>query len=95
MRLVDANVLPYASDEDAEHHAAAKQWLNAALSASEAVLMPWVSLLAFVRVATHPSIYDKPLRASQATDAVDAWLAQPTVNILEPDGSHRSGCASC
>jgi toxin-antitoxin system PIN domain toxin len=88
VRLADANVLIYAVDKRAERHAAAKGWLDNALSGNTTVLMPWVSLLAFVRIITHPSIYPNPVPVGEAFDFVDAWLGQPHVIIPEPDGSH-------
>ena len=54
MKLVDASVLLYAVDESAEHHAAAKAWLDDALSGTASILMPWVCLLAFLRMARIP-----------------------------------------
>ncbi len=34
---------------------------------------------AFVRITTHPRLYDHPLTAEQALDSVDAWLGAPPV----------------
>lgn len=88
MKLVDANVLVYAVDKDAEHFSASKSWLDDALGGNGTVLMPWVSLLAFMRIVTHPNIYAAPLRIGQALDVIDIWLAQPTVITPEPDALH-------
>ncbi len=88
MRLVDANVLIYAIDVGARHHASAKSWLDAALTGRETVLFPWVSTLAFVRLTTHPRIFEHPLTADQALSVVDQWLAAPAAVIPEPDSRH-------
>lgn len=88
MKLVDANVLLYATDRSSSHHLGARDWLNTALSGSDTVLMPWISLLAFLRTATHPSIYDRPLTVDDAMSTVDAWLARPQVITPEPDTAH-------
>ncbi|MDM4761571.1 PIN domain-containing protein [Galbitalea sp. SE-J8] len=88
MKLVDANVLLYAIDESATHHGAARQWLDRSITSGETVGMPWVSLLAFIRIATHPNIYEHPLRVDQALDVADAWLARPNVVTLDPDARH-------
>mgnify|MGYP002738327906 CR=1 FL=1 len=85
MKLVDANVLLYATDESAPQHAVAKSWLDSAMSGSETVLLPWICLLAFVRLATHQAIYDRPLSAAQALDIVEKWQGQPNVMTPEPD----------
>ncbi|WP_139416159.1 TA system VapC family ribonuclease toxin [Agromyces laixinhei] len=88
MRLVDANVLLYAVDRGADHHRAAKTWLDAALRGPQTVLLPWVSVLAFVRLVSHPSVYEHPLPVSDALDVVDTWLAAPSVVTPEPDARH-------
>ena len=90
MKLVDANVLLYAVDRGAEHHRVAKAWLDAAIGGPETVLMPWVSLLAFVRLVTHPSVYEHPLLVAQALNVVDGWLAAPAVIAPEPDARHST-----
>jgi toxin-antitoxin system PIN domain toxin len=90
MKLVDANVLLYAVDQGAEHHRVAKAWLDAALAGRETVLLPWVSLLAFVRLVTHPSVYEHPLRIEQVLEVVDRWLSAPPVAAPEPDARHAT-----
>lgn len=88
MKLIDANVLLYAVDEGAEHHSVAKAWLDRALSGNETVLLPWVSLLAFLRLSTHPSVYEHPLTTTQALDVVDAWIGAAPAIAPEPDSQH-------
>ena len=85
---LDANVLIYAVDRSAEHHVESKEWLDSALTDRETVLMPWVSLLAFVRLVSHPSIFEHPLPVHQALDVVDGWLAAPAVVVPQPDERH-------
>lgn len=88
MKIVDANVLLYAVDVSAEHHADAKAWLDDALSGTESVVLPWICLLAFVRISTHPSIYPSPLRPAQAFDVIEAWLGRPNVLLGEAGFRH-------
>lgn len=88
MKLVDANVLLYAVDTSAKHHHVAKRWLDRALSGSETVLLPWVCTLAFVRISTHPAIYERPLDVERALDVVAAWLSCPGAVAGEPGLRH-------
>ena len=88
MKLVDANVLLYAVDSRSVQHDTARSWLDAALTGQETVLLPWVCLLAFVRLSTHPRIFERPLSIGQALDVVDLWLAQRSVIVPEPDSRH-------
>ena len=88
MKLVDANVLLYAVDTSAPHHEAARRWLDAALSGSETVTLPWLCLLAFLRISTHPGIYPRPLTAEQAVEVVAAWTRRPNVVPDSPTPQH-------
>lgn len=88
MRLVDANVLLYAVDQRAQWHEAAKRWLDGALSGRETILLPWASLLAFIRISTHPAVYPNPLSSADALAVVESWLAAPIALVPEPDAAH-------
>ena len=88
MRIVDANVLLYATNEDTPHHLVARDWLAAVLSGSEAVGFAWTVVLAFIRIATHPAILPRPLQPEAAIGVVEEWLAQPSATIVEPTSRH-------
>lgn len=88
MKLVDANVLLYSIDRGTEHHLESRDWLDRQLASQETVLLPWVSLLAVVRICTHPRIYEHPLRVADALAVVEQWIAQPAAVVPEPDASH-------
>jgi hypothetical protein len=88
MMLVDANLLLYAYDPRSEHHAASKAWLERALSGSQLVRFAWTTLWAFLRITTSARVYERPLSAAEAQNAVSAWLAQPAAGTLEPGERH-------
>ncbi len=88
MQLVDANVLLYAVNRDAQHHRRSRAWLDAALSGGDTVAFAWVALLAFVRLATKVGLFPKPLRVDEAMDRVDAWLGAPPAIVVEPTVEH-------
>lgn len=88
MLLVDANLLIYAVNSDAPLHAHARRWWEGTLSGSNAVGLPWVCLLAFLRVTTRTGILGKPLRVEDAVGYIEAWLAQPFVEAVSPGDSH-------
>jgi toxin-antitoxin system PIN domain toxin len=73
--IVDANVLLYAVDASSPHHEASAAWLGAALNGDERVGLPWQTLGAFLRIATHPRVTANPLTAAEAQEHVDQWLA--------------------
>lgn len=89
MKLVDANVLLYAVDEGSPHHAVARRWLEDQLSGAETFAFSWAVLLAFVRLATNPRVFETPLSTETAFDLVDSWLAQPATTVVHPLDRHH------
>jgi toxin-antitoxin system PIN domain toxin len=87
--LVDANILLYAVDEQSPFHAPARDWLDVALNGNRRVGIPWTSLSAFVRIATHPRAFVDPLSPTEAWSFVTDWLDAPPVWIPEPGRGHR------
>lgn len=87
--LVDANVLLYAVDEDSPFHLKALQWLEVALNGPRRVGIPWVSLTAFVRIATNLRALREPLSPVEAWEFVDEWLDAPAAWVPEPGRGHR------
>lgn len=90
MKLVDANLLLYSVDASSRHHEGARDWLDGQLSGDERTAFAWAVLLAFVRIATNPRLYEHPLTASEAMDHVDAWLGQPNCTVVTPGLRHAS-----
>ena len=88
MILIDANLLLYAYDPRAKQHEASRTWLEAALSGTELVRFAWVTLWAFVRIATNPRVFERPMTAAEAAAAVSSWLDQPIVGVLDPGERH-------
>jgi toxin-antitoxin system PIN domain toxin len=86
--LVDANLLLYAVDEASPFHAAARAWLVAQLNGSRRVGFPWPSLLAFVRIATHPRAAVHPLTAEAAWGHVTRWLGADLSFVPAPTERH-------
>lgn len=86
--IVDANVLLYAVDETAHFHLAARTWLENALNGVERVGFPWVSVMAFQRVATHPRATAHPLTPVQAWSYVTDWLTAEMAWIPTPGRRH-------
>lgn len=88
MILVDANLLIYAINEDLPQHRQAKAWWEKVLSGAVTVGIPWVAVLAFLRICTSPRIFPRPLMLDQAMAYVDEWLAQPPVRLVAPGTGH-------
>lgn len=90
MRLLDANILMYASFDAYPQHRATRTWLDDRLNDSETPLgIPWESLLAFVRLSSNPRIRFPAIRVSEAWSQVEFWLSAPNVWIPGPTKNHR------
>jgi toxin-antitoxin system PIN domain toxin len=81
--LVDANVLLYTYYPRAEAHDRCRAWVERTFSAEEPVVLSWITLLAFIRISTSPRVFEQPLLAGEALDAVSSWLERPAVSVLE------------
>lgn len=88
MILIDANLLLYAVNSASPQHETARRWLDATLSGTEDAGFTWPVILAFLRIATHPGLFPRPLSIRTAVAKVDAWLGQPMVRVLDPSTGH-------
>ncbi|MGH3872923.1 MAG: TA system VapC family ribonuclease toxin [Pseudonocardiaceae bacterium] len=88
--LLDANLLLFAEDESSPFHDRACAWVTAALNGDVRVGLPWPSLLAFVRIRTHPRAYAEPLTGEQAWSRVEDWLAAPAAWVPVPTDRHAA-----
>ncbi len=79
--IVDANILLYAVDLDSPFHHRAAHWLEEVIGGPRRVGLPWQTIGAFLRIATHPRLNESPLRVQEAWSLVDEWLMQETVWI--------------
>ena len=88
MIVLDVNLLIYAVNEDAPLHRKAKSWLETTILGPDTVGLPWVVLLAFLRLTTRPSLFRNPLSSETAFDLTESWLDQPSVMIVEAGPRH-------
>jgi toxin-antitoxin system PIN domain toxin len=90
VKLPDVNLLLYAANESSPRHLSAHRWVEATLSGSETVAFAWTVLLGFLRLSTRGRVFERPLRADQALDLIDGWLAQPCVTVITPTDRHAA-----
>lgn len=88
MILVDANLLLYAYHPRSDQHDPSRAWLESVLSGPELVRFAWLTLWAFLRIATNPRIFEHPMSVVEAEAAITSWLAQPVAGIAEPGERH-------
>ncbi len=88
MKIVDLNILLYAVNRDDAIHKVACRWWENALHSSEPVGLTWITLVGFVRVATHRNVFTNPQTPAQAIARVDAWLNHPNTELVLEGPNH-------
>lgn len=86
--ILDANVLLYAVNSSDPRHGRARAFVVQVLNGPARVGLPWQSLTAFLRIATHPRVFPAPLSAAAAADQVESWLSAPAAWVPVPGDGH-------
>lgn len=79
---VDANILVNASNEEAQEHARARALVEHLLSGPALTTLFWPVLMSYLRIVTHPRIFERPLDALLAASVIDRLLLAPSVRIV-------------
>ena len=79
---LDANVLLYASDETSRFHARAIGFVESVARGTGLLYLFWPTVMAYLRIATHSSIFATPLAMSDALANVDGLLRLPQVRTV-------------
>lgn len=79
---VDVNLLLYASDRSCRQHEAARKFLDRCAAGPELLIVTWPTLMSYLRIATHPSIFASPLGMEDALANILALLSLPHVRAV-------------
>ncbi|MCC7076820.1 MAG: type II toxin-antitoxin system VapC family toxin [Acidimicrobiia bacterium] len=88
MRCADVNVLVYAHRAEMHNHARARAWLEEARRGVEPLGLPGLVVSGFLRVVTHARVFKDPTPSDEALAFVEALLASPAVDLVEPGRRH-------
>jgi hypothetical protein len=77
MILIDVNVLVYAHRSDAPNHAAYREWLEKLINGDQAYGFFDLVLSGFLRIVTHPRVFNPPSDLTSALAFVEAIRSQP------------------
>ena len=86
--LIDTNIFLHAANADSPDYAKAHEFLVESVRNRTAWSTTWPILYEFLRVATHPRVFSKPLKTKQALAFVDNLLALEELTILSATGRH-------
>jgi toxin-antitoxin system PIN domain toxin len=88
MVLLDVNVLVRAFHGGAPDHERYRAWLDDIVASPEPYAVSELVLSGFVRIATHPGIFDPPAPAARAIAFAAAVWAQPNAVPVAPGPRH-------
>ena len=78
----DVNVLLYASDASSPVHLPARGTIERWAKGDDLWYLMWPTLMGYLRIATHPSIFAAPLTPTEALGNVEALAGLPHVRVL-------------
>ncbi len=76
---LDANLLVCASDRSSELNERAVETLTALATGNEIVYLFWPVAMAYLRIATHPAVFESPLPPDEARANIAALLGRGNV----------------
>lgn len=79
---LDVNTLLYASDEQSVFHERARTFLADRAAARDVLCIAWPTAMGYLRIATHPGIFARPLTPAEAMRNVNALVALPHIRLL-------------
>lgn len=82
---VDANLLLYASDTASPFHGRARDQLESLARGPDLLYLFWPVVMTYLRVSTHPAVFDRPLSADTAARNVGTLLDRPHVRTPGED----------
>lgn len=82
---VDTNFLLYASDRSSPFHARALETLRECVEGREIVYVFWPVAVGYLRIATHPAVFERPLSPAEAIANLDSLLSRPNVRAPGED----------
>jgi toxin-antitoxin system PIN domain toxin len=82
---LDANILIYASDVGSPVHDQAAELVGALAGGRELLYLFWPVLTAYVRLSTHPAVFEQPLSLERALANLENLIERPHVRTPGED----------
>ncbi len=95
MFLMDVNVLVYAHREDVKDHLRYRHWLESVINGDVKFTYSELVLSGFLRVVTHPKIFEIPTILGQAIQFCDQIRGAETSIQLTPGNHHWDIFSDC
>ena len=79
--LVDTNILIYAINDQSPHHTVCRKYVDN-LRSKQGFCVTWSVLYEFMRVITHPRVFDRPLTSDAALTIVQTFVNSPEIEVI-------------
>lgn len=90
MIALDTNVLVYSRRQETARHVEARALVKGLAEGREPWAIPWPCIYEFLRVVTHPRVFDPPTPLDAAIDDLESLFDSPSLQLLGESPSHRS-----
>ena len=88
MTAVDTNILVYARRAETPFHNEAVRLLRGLAEGDKPWALPWVCVYEYLRVVTHPRVFDPPTSLDAALDDLESLLDSPSLTLLGEGPAH-------
>jgi toxin-antitoxin system PIN domain toxin len=82
---IDVNILLYASDSSSPHFARARSFIDSCITQNEVFCVAWSTVMSYLRIATHPAVFDHPLSPDEAMANIETLLNLPHARFLSEE----------
>ncbi len=88
MYLFDVNILIYAHREDSHHHSVITQFIEDGIQQNKSFGFSNLALSGFLRVITHPKVFNPPSEIEKALDFIDSIIKHTNGVEIAPGPKH-------
>jgi toxin-antitoxin system PIN domain toxin len=82
---LDVNILLYASDTVSPHFEKAKSFVESCIIRGEVFYLGWPTVMSYLRISTHPSIFNHPLSPREAMTNIETLMNLPHARLLSEE----------
>lgn len=86
--IIDTNILLYAANSEADEHEPAVRFISDAARSADQWYLTEGILYEFLRVSTHPRVFERPLSWSEAVSFLSAFVTSDRFRIITAGSSH-------
>jgi hypothetical protein len=81
----DVNILLYASDTSSPCFERAKSFVDSCIAQQGVFYLGWATVMSYLRIATHPAVFDHPLSPGEAMANIETLLNLPHARFLSEE----------